>query len=164
MSKLFISHSTADDAFVRELNQTLGYHNLDGWIDSRQLRGGDPLWPEIEKAIEDAAAYAVVVSPASLQSSWVGKELRHALEVQKRRGRENFRVIALSLDGTKLGVLEQFFDAVPLYIPVESGAGGVDRAVHPLLVALGEREPSDVEPTPSRPRSRWKSSSSSSPT
>src|SRR5437899_3135540 len=111
MSKPFISHGSADDAFVRELQQALGDHGQDVWIDSRQLRGGDPLWPEIQKAIVDAEAYAVVVSPASLQSKWVGKELRHALDVQQQRGKENYSVIPLSLNGTKLGVLEEFFDA-----------------------------------------------------
>ena len=61
MSKLFISHSSQDDGFVRELQQALGDLGQDVWIDSRELRGGDPLWPEIQKAIEDASAYAVVV-------------------------------------------------------------------------------------------------------
>ena len=32
--------------------------------------------------------------------------------------------------------------------PVSSGAGGSDAAIHPILVALGEREPSDISPTP----------------
>ena len=63
MSKLFISHSSQDDGFVRGLQQALGDLRQDVWIDSRELRGGDPLWPEIQKAIEQASAYAVVVSP-----------------------------------------------------------------------------------------------------
>jgi|GEM_PF-5244612 hypothetical protein len=34
MTRLFISHSSQDDAFVRELQQTLGLHDVDAWIDS----------------------------------------------------------------------------------------------------------------------------------
>ena len=68
MSKLFISHSSQDDAFVRELRMALAEHGEDGWIDSRELRGGDPLWPEIQKVIDSASAYAVVVSTDALQS------------------------------------------------------------------------------------------------
>lgn len=68
MSKLFISHSSQDDAFVRELRAALNDHGQDGWIDSRELREGDPLWTEIQKAIDAASAYAVVVSPDALQS------------------------------------------------------------------------------------------------
>ncbi len=98
MNTLFISHSSQDDAFVRDLRAALADHGQAGWIDSRELRGGDPLWAEIQKAIDDASAYAVVVSTDALQSKWVGKELRHALKVQKKRGKDKFPVIPLSLE------------------------------------------------------------------
>ena len=113
MTTFFISHSSQDDDFVRELRAALADHGQAGWVDSRELRGGDPLWPEIQKAIEDASAYAVVVSPDALQSKWVGKELRHALTLRDARGKDKFPVIPLSLDGTKLGVLEEFFGEEP---------------------------------------------------
>jgi hypothetical protein len=58
MSKLFISHSSQDDGFVRELEQALGNLQQDVWIDSRELRGGDPLWSEIQKAISLQAIVA----------------------------------------------------------------------------------------------------------
>ncbi len=106
-NKLFISHSSQDDAFVRDLREALADHGRGVWIDSRELRGGDPLWTEIKKAIAEASAYAVVVSPNALQSKWVGKELRHALKVQKKRGKDNFPLIPLLVNGTKLGVLEE---------------------------------------------------------
>ncbi len=82
MTRLFISHSSEDDAFVRELRQMLADQGHEGWIDSGELRGGDPLWPEIQSAIEAASAYAVVVSTDALQSKWVGKELMHALKLR----------------------------------------------------------------------------------
>jgi tetratricopeptide (TPR) repeat protein len=144
MVKLFISHSSQDDAFVRDLRTALAEHGQDGWIDSRELRGGDPLWPEIQKAIEAASAYAVVVSPDALQSKWVGKELSHALALREQRGKDKFPVIPLSLNGTKLGVLEEFFGEEPVYIPVSSDAGGVEAAMNDLLVAVGKRLPADV--------------------
>ncbi|MFZ2855342.1 MAG: CHAT domain-containing protein [Rhodocyclaceae bacterium] len=148
MSTLFLSHSSHDDAFVRELRQALADLGQGVWIDSRQLKGGDPLWSEIAKAIDDSAAYAVLVSPAALQSKWVGKELRYALDLQKQRGSDKFPAIPLSLDGTQLGVMESFFDDEPIYIAVSSGAGGVDAALSAILVALGKRLPADVAPTP----------------
>src|SRR3989442_140586 len=151
MNKLFISHSSRDDAFVRDLRATLADHGQDGWIDSRELRGGDPLWPEIQRAIEEASAYAVVVSPDALQSKWVGKELRHALTVRDQRGKDTFPVIPLSLNGTKLGVLEEFFGEEPVYIPVSSDAGGVEAAMNAILVATGKRLPADV-PAAAQPK------------
>ncbi len=143
MSKVFISHSSKDDDFVRELRELLADHGLGAWIDSRELRGGDPLPTEIRAAIENAPAYVVVVSPASLQSAWVGKELRHALDVQRQRGRDRYPVIPLSLDDTKLGVLETIFGEEPRYIQINSAAGGVEAALDAILVALGKRLPSD---------------------
>ena len=148
MSKLFISHSSQDDGFVRELRAALADHGQAGWIDSRELRGGDPLWMEIQRAIEAASAFAVVVSTDSLQSKWVGSELRHALKLREVRGKDKFPVIPLSLNGTKLGVLEEFFGEEPVYIPVTSDAGGVEAAMNAILVALGKRDPADVAPTP----------------
>src|SRR5882724_1699850 len=148
MNKLFISHSSQDDAFVRDLRAALADHGQDGWIDSRELRGGDPLWQEIQTAIEGASAYAVVVSPDALQSKWVGKELRHALAVRDQRGKDKFPVIPLSLNGTKLGVLEEFFGEEPVYIAVSSDAGGVEAAMNSILVAMGRRKGADVSPTP----------------
>src|SRR5947207_7899551 len=144
MNKLFISHSSQDDAFVRDLRAILADHGQDGWIDSRELRGGDPLWTEIQTAIEEASAYAIVVSPNALQPKWVGKELRHALAVRDQRGKDKFPVIPLSLDDTKLGVLEEFFGEEPVYIPVISEAGGVEAAMNAILVAVGKRKPADV--------------------
>jgi tetratricopeptide (TPR) repeat protein len=143
MSKLFISHSSEDDGFVRDLQQALQDLGQDLWIDSRVLRGGDPLWEKIQQAIEQASGYAVVVSPNSLQSKWVGKELRHALEVQKKRGKDQYPVIPLSLDGTKLGVLEEFFGEEPIYVAVSSAAGGVQAALNAILVATGKRLPAE---------------------
>jgi hypothetical protein len=141
MGTLFISHSSQDNTFVRDLRWTLADLNQEVRIDSRELRGAIPSG-EIQKAIE--AAFAVVVSPDALQSNWVGKELWHALGLQQQRGRDDFPVVALSLDGTKLGVLEAVFGDEPVYVPVSSATGGVEAAITPILVALGKRLPADV--------------------
>lgn len=145
--KLFISHSSQDDDLVRRLRQGLADLGQDGWIDSRELRGGDPLWPEIEAAIGAAAGLAVIVSTDGLQSKWLGKELKHALKLQAARGVKHFPVISLAVDGCKLGVLEEFFDTEPTYIPISRAAGGIDAALHAILVALRLRDPSDPPPT-----------------
>lgn len=149
MDRLFISHSTKDDAFVRELRERLDLHGQPGWIDSRELRGGDLLEDEIKKAIDASSGYAVVVSTDSLQSKWVGKELRHVLTVQAARGGpKKYPVVPLLLNDTKLGVLEGYFDEEPVCVSVSSAPGGVAAAIDPLLVALGKRVPADAGATP----------------
>jgi hypothetical protein len=76
MSTLFVSHSSQDDGFVHALQTALDDCGLVTWTDSRKLCGGEPLWSKIQQAIDEAEAFAVVVSPRSLQSKWTGKELR----------------------------------------------------------------------------------------
>ncbi len=147
-STLFISHSSKADDIVRALQRQLAAHGVEAWIDSRQLRGGDVLELEIVAAIEKADAYGVLVSPAALQSKWVGKELMYALAVQKQRqaAGQPYRVVPLSLDGTRLGVLEGFFTGEVVYLPLSSEAGGIDVALDAILVALGHRLPADAAP------------------
>lgn len=146
LSHLFISHSSADDSFVRELQQALADLGQEVWIDSRQLKGGDLLWSEIKAAIEEAAGLAVLVSPDAFQSDWVAKELKHGLKVQAERGLAAFPVILLALNGTKPGSLAGYFDDKPIVIPVSSRAGGATAAIHDILVALGLRLPTDRPP------------------
>jgi len=65
---IFISHSTEDDAFVKALREDLEERGLTVWVDSRNMRGGDSLKSEIQKAIEDAAAFVVVISSHTFSS------------------------------------------------------------------------------------------------
>jgi hypothetical protein len=153
MGHIFLSHSTDDDAIARDLQQALGDQGLSVWIDSREMRGGDLLSPEIERAIEGADGCLLLVSTSSLQSDWVSEELDHAIEVQKQRRATStnggaYPIVPLCLDGTKLGVFKRFFGNAPVYIPVSSAAGGIEAALDPILVALGRRAPADVVPEP----------------
>jgi len=68
---IFISHATADDAFVRDLRQALESLGLSVWVDSRNLRGGDKLAGQVEQAIEEAGQFLVVLSPNTITSPWV---------------------------------------------------------------------------------------------
>jgi hypothetical protein len=61
---------------VRERQRALRLLGVRACIGSRELLPGGLLEPDIQKGSEEAEAYAVVVSPSSLQSRWVGKELR----------------------------------------------------------------------------------------
>jgi tetratricopeptide (TPR) repeat protein len=148
MVQLFLSHSSADDGFVRELRQALADLGQEVWIDSRQLKGGDPLWSAIQAAIEAASGLAVLVSPKAFESDWVARELKHGLKVQAERGLDAFPVFLLALNGTKPGSLAGYFDEKPTYIPVNDGAGGATAALHDILVAMRLRLPTDRPPVP----------------
>ncbi|HEY0555616.1 MAG TPA: TIR domain-containing protein, partial [Thermoanaerobaculia bacterium] len=145
MSHVFISHASADDPFVAELRRALDALQIPVWVDSRELIGGNKLVPEIETAIEQARQFLVVLSPNTVNSPWVRREIRKALEVEKIRG-DGYRVIPLLLSGITPGALGTWFDEEPIGVKIEIGPGGLSAALPTLLAALGERLPADFQP------------------
>jgi hypothetical protein len=149
MAHIFISHASADDEFVKELRVALESLHLPVWVDSRNLRGGNKLAPEIDKAIEDARHVIVVLSPNTVNSPWVRKEITKSLEVARQK--EGYRVIPLLLPGVEAQALGLWFDEEPLGIRVQLRAAAVSEALPQILVALGERAPDDTRLAPEPP-------------
>ena len=145
---IFISHASADDDFVKALRTALADNGLSVWVDSRNLRGADKLAPEIENAIAEARQVIVVLSPNTINSPWVRREIKQAIEVEKRKKNDGYRVIPLLLPGVQPSALELWFDEVPLGVKVELKTGGVNEAMPDILAALGERLPTDHQPAP----------------
>jgi len=140
---IFISHSSKDDPFVEELRGALESLGLLIWVDSRNLRGGAKLKPEIDEAIEQARQVIVVLSRDTVESPWVRKEVQRALEVERERKDKGYRVIPI-LVGVGHAALENWFNEEPLAVPVKvDQAGGLSEALPDLLAALGERLPDD---------------------
>ncbi|HEV3470743.1 MAG TPA: TIR domain-containing protein [Pyrinomonadaceae bacterium] len=144
-SHVFISHSSKDDAFVAELRRALEGQGLAAWADSRELRGGDELAPEVERNIEEARHFIAVLSPHAVNSPWVRREIRKALEVKARRG-DAYRVVPLLLPGIEPPALGMWFEKEPVAVSVETGPGRLAAALPALLAALGERLPDERRP------------------
>lgn len=151
---VFISHTSAEDNFVAELRQALESHGILVWVDSRKLRGGNKLAPEIEQAIDEARQVLVVLSPQTVNSPWVRTEVRKALTVEKQGGTDGYHVIPLLLPGLTVGALGTWFDEEPMAVRIELTPGGLSVALPAILAALGEQLPTDYQPpqtTPSKP-------------
>jgi hypothetical protein len=144
VSEVFISHTSADDDFVAELRQRLTAQSVPVWVDSRNLRGGDTLAPEIERAITAASHVVVVLSTATVNSEWVSREVVKALEVKGARA--DYRVVPVLRPGIKHTALRLWFPEEPIAVRVEEGPLGLIEAMPELLAALGVREPTDHEP------------------
>jgi hypothetical protein len=142
----FISHSSKDDDFVKELRLALESHKIVVWVDSRELIGGNKLAAEIEQAIEVARQFVAVLSPNTIDSPWVRKEIHQALEVEGRRKDDGYRVIVLLLPGIEPSDLASWFDEEPVGLKIELKAGGLSEALPQILAALGERSPDDKQP------------------
>lgn len=139
---IFLSHASADDGFVAALRQALEALRIEVWVDSRNLSGGSKLAPEIENAVETARHFVVVLSPNTVNSPWVRREIKKALEVQKSRT-DGYRVVPLLLPGITPGALGNWFEEEPVGVSVDPH--NLSAAMPDLLAALGERLPTDHE-------------------
>lgn len=139
---IFISHATADDAFVKALRIKLELHGLTVWADSRNLRGGNKLWPEVAEAIRTARHVLVVISPQTINSDWVFDEIELAEQVEKERA--DYRVIPLMLPGITPKALKRYFSEEPAGEKIELEIGKLQEAMPRILAALGERLPDDL--------------------
>jgi len=78
--KVFISHSSSDNKFVRTLKDDLIENSIETWFDEDQLDLGDSLSEKLELALEESSHFLIVLSPASVNSEWVRYELHKALK------------------------------------------------------------------------------------
>jgi hypothetical protein len=76
---LFISYSGKDADFVEKLAKDLVTQGLKVWWDKWVMKVGDSLHKKIQDGISNSAWLGVVLSPNSVSSPWVEKELNSAL-------------------------------------------------------------------------------------
>lgn len=79
LSKVFLSHSSADKAFVDRLASDLERINVSVWYAKWEIRVGDSLIEKIQQGIESNDYLAIILSPHSTKSEWVKKEVNAGL-------------------------------------------------------------------------------------
>lgn len=82
-TRLFVSHSTQDNAWCRELVAALKASGYDVWYDEQGLTGG-AVWIEtLQREVQARDVFVIVLTPDSWASPWVQEELRLALSTQR---------------------------------------------------------------------------------
>lgn len=66
MSDLFISYSTDDRPFVKELVRVAGFRAQAVWVDYDNIPKGEKFWEEITLGIDEADAFVFIMSPDSV--------------------------------------------------------------------------------------------------
>ncbi|HNB52365.1 MAG TPA: TIR domain-containing protein, partial [Anaerolineales bacterium] len=82
--RVFISYSRRDKAFVQKLHEAIRARGLDVWVDWENIPLTADWWAEIQRGIENADAFAFVISPDSLKSRVCGDEVQTAINANKR--------------------------------------------------------------------------------
>lgn len=79
---VFISYSSKDRPFAEQIAQDLIHRGVKVWIDTLEMQVGDSLNKKIQTGILSSGWLAIILSPHSVSSPWVEKELSAALELE----------------------------------------------------------------------------------
>jgi len=84
---IFISHNWKDKAFAKRLANDLKIRGVHVWIDEGEIQIGDSLIEKIREGIDQMDFLAVVLSPHSVESEWVKREVDVAMnqEIEGKR-------------------------------------------------------------------------------
>ena len=116
---VFISYSRFDKSLVVELTCALDKRGVEHFLDEKDIEWGADFTEKIGEALRSCSAVLVVISPASLKSSWVPYEIGQA----KALGKSVLPLLthpSLELPGylkslnykTELKEVLQFFDSI----------------------------------------------------
>ncbi|HYJ88051.1 MAG TPA: toll/interleukin-1 receptor domain-containing protein [Pyrinomonadaceae bacterium] len=83
--KVFISHSSETTDLARELSEALTRAGLEAWNHEQEILPGDNWAKKIGQALDESQAMVVLLSPGSLDSTTVRREIEYAL------GRKQFK-------------------------------------------------------------------------
>jgi len=85
--QIFLSYAPADEAFAKALSSQLRKKNFSVWDPNEELLPGDNFWRRTGDALEKSNAMVVLVSPDSMRSENVRRELEYAMGAPKYEGR-----------------------------------------------------------------------------
>jgi hypothetical protein len=94
--RIFLSFAYVDHELAERLAGALRDRGASVWTGLEQLQLGDPLANKIEGAIRGSDVFLVLVTPASVASAWVMRELSAAVKAQQGRGRT--KVVPIRVD------------------------------------------------------------------
>jgi len=83
----FLSHSSRDRSFVDKLVRVLRAHGVPVWHSSTNIVGAKQWHDEIGKALARCDWFVLVLSPHSVTSKWVKRELLYALNDSRYESR-----------------------------------------------------------------------------
>ena len=96
----FLSHSSSDKAFIRQLAADLTANGISVWLDEQRIRVGDSIPEKIAQGLAESDYFLIGMSQKSSDSAWVQKELNNALMTEVRR--RKVHILPLKLDDTPM--------------------------------------------------------------
>jgi TIR domain len=78
--EIFLSHAHQDHSLTLRLARTLKGHGLRSWYSERHIPGAKQWLDEIGAALDRCDWFVVLLTPSSVRSKWVKRELTYALD------------------------------------------------------------------------------------
>jgi hypothetical protein len=85
-SNIFLSYAHRDAKWARQLAASLKKRGLDVWFDD-EINAGANVWEETGKALSQADAMVVLLSPDAVESTHVQREIDFALTERRFKNR-----------------------------------------------------------------------------
>lgn len=104
--KVFLSHTGRDKPNVRHVASYLESRQISVWLDQWEMVPGDSLIEKISEGLEGSDKLVVFLSPASVESPWVQRELNSGLirEIAQKKGLNSKFVIPVLFEACKVPV------------------------------------------------------------
>ncbi len=101
---IFISYSHEDEEFTQQLYQRLRNEGFDVWYAAEDMKGGQTIYEQIDKAINRHDRLLLVLSETSMNSAWVRTEIRKA----RRRARDEKKRILFPISLVPFSTIKQW--------------------------------------------------------
>lgn len=100
---VFLSHSSIDKPFIRQLAADLTSEGILVWLDEQQIKVGDSINEKVSQGLAESDFFVIALSENSIKSEWVKKELNSALidEIESKK----VKVFPIKIDNTSIPVL-----------------------------------------------------------
>lgn len=134
MPSIFLSHNHKDKPFVKRLAAMLISEGINVWVDEAEIGLGESLLEKIETGIREAKFVGAIISPNSINSTWVRRELEMAMTQE--------------INSNKIKVLPIICEKceLPLYLQTKLNADFTDPknfqiSFEKLIMAINEQTP-----------------------
>ena len=146
--RIFVSHSHSDNVFCRQIVLSLTDVGLDVWYDERTMGAGN-LAQNIERALNAADTYIIVLSPTSVASQWVQIEWYAALDLFRENKIRFVPIIAPDMGDVEIPLLMRGLHRI------EFNNEPYDQGVSHLLRLLDVTVPNRSDPSAADGRLTW---------
>lgn len=135
-SEIFLSHASADSVFAERVSVVLKAHGLPIWYAPTNIVGAQQWQDEIGAALKRCDWFVILLSPASVESMWVKRELQYAL----RDARYDGRITPVVIEACEIDDLSWVLASIQMI----NCTGEMDSGLRELLRVWGLGLRSDV--------------------